>query len=255
MRLLKTISAIAIVISMTTATFADDIYLSFSNHGEGAGMAPSNTTMDFDGGTDIGATGSAYIWFQDGFNYTGAFLDAFTSDSSVVALTGFEVFQANTVLGTTPIGLRWDQSSIDANTDGGIMNPVTTSAEEIRGFRGFAVLESGINGDGSILANPNDATNGTGLFTDELFESGNGFLFARIDFQVVGSGTAVISSAAAAGHGSGAPIVGDDPMGNDTTLNPRFSSGVTINVSAIPEPTSATLLAMGLVGLVARRRR
>ena len=83
------------------------------------------------------------------------------------------------------------------------------------------------------------------IFLDFGYDAdADAFLFGRVGIEVVGEGVTDILIA-----------VGDGLIVHDNVaLSPSFGAG-TITGTAIPEPTTAGLLAMGLVGLVARRRR
>ena len=85
------------------------------------------------------------------------------------------------------------------------------------------------------------------MFLDTGYDAGaDAFLFGRVGIEVVGEGVTDINIA-----------VGDGLIvHNNVALSPSFGAGTITGVGdAIPEPTTAGLLAMGLVGLVARRRR
>lgn len=85
------------------------------------------------------------------------------------------------------------------------------------------------------------------IFLDFGYDAdADAFLFGRVGIEVVGEGVTDIQIA-----------VGDGLIVHDNVaLTPSFGAGTITGVGdAIPEPTTAGLLAMGLVGLVARRRR
>jgi hypothetical protein len=87
------------------------------------------------------------------------------------------------------------------------------------------------------------------IFIDQLYDANsNAFLFARIDFNVVGVGSSLFS--VEEGDGNGAPIVN-----NGQLVFPSFGSATLNGVNAIPEPASAGILLVCLAGLAARRRR
>ena len=99
-----------------------------------------------------------------------------------------------------------------------------------------------VAGDGII--NGND---GSGAFLDLGFDQGaDAFLFAEVTYNLVGDGSTSIDTVAGS-----IGIVHDG-----ATVNPAFgAANFSVGTSGVPEPTSAGLLALGLVGLVARRRR
>ena len=233
-------------VASTVNAGISDFYVSFSDLADGAN-APTNTNGTFDLASGV-TSGSAYIWINDGQNITGAFLDFVNSNTSVAAVTGFEVFNADIEFQPgVAVGERWDQSSLDANDSLAIV-----SDSGLEGIRGFAVIETGINGNPANLDDAADATNGTGMFTDALFVPGSGYLYGRVDFDILAVGTSAFDASASENFGEGAPIVGDGVL-----LTPSFG-GATLNVidsSQIPEPTGAAVLGiLGCLGLVRRKR-
>ena len=203
-----------------------DVYMSYSDFGDG--NAIDNTANS---SLSINDTGSLFIWVDENFSIdTGAFLDVTNDNTSVAEFTNATVFQYDITVGGTTVNTRWQNSAIDSGdlTAGFI--------DEMRGFR--------VNEGTGIL--PSQAT-GNSAFLDEGHDpSSNGFLFAQIDFVVVGEGTANFSLA-----------VGDGLIvDNGVELTPDFAgASLTVAGTAIPEPTTAGLLALGVCGIVARRRR
>ena len=231
MKLKKIISlAVAAMIAVCSSSAyagVSDIYVSFANVGDGG--AAGNTAAEF----EVGTSGSAFVWVDENFSIdTGAFLDVMSSNTNVLEFTGAEVFNPDILLfGTTPLDSRW-QSAGEQGVSAGLIDELN----------GFAVTE----GTGIIPTNVPGVLDGMGLdFVDDLYDaSSNGFLFARIDFDVVGVGNATISLA------TGDGLV----VNNDVELSPSYGAA-SVTGTAIPEPTSATILALGLAGLVTRRRR
>ena len=160
----------------------------------------------------------------------GAFLDIFSNTAGVIEFGTAETFDFDLLVGGQPSGLT------RLNAEGiGTFDPEAdlNSYEEVAGFT--------VTGQGIVNAN-----NGSGVFTDAGFNMDNqAFLWGQLDFTVVGEGSTDISA-----------VAGDGMIVNgDSVVDAAFTTA-TINVGAtIPEPTTAGLLACGLVGLVARRRR
>ena len=157
-----------LLMGATTAFGEGDIYVSFSKFG--AGNASTNTQRL----GLVGDVGSVYIWINDNFEIdTGAFFNIETTSAGVIEFTGVEVFNPNiTVAGDTVIGQRWEE------VDGGTM-----TANQITNFGAFQVSGSGFGIDSE-----NNST--TSPFSDELHDpTSNAFLFARVDYQIVGTGT------------------------------------------------------------------
>ena len=80
---------------------------------------------------------------------------------------------------------------------------------------------------------------------DPLFDATDGALVARIDFDIVGDGTTEFTLG-----------IGDSGFFvlPDTPVTPTFGSA-TLTVETVPEPSSAILLILGSVAMVARRKR
>ena len=164
----------------------------------------------------------------------GAFIDVFSSAAGVIEFTAAETFDYWVSVGGSPIGNRL----ADANGGGGSFGPAdSVTADFIDEMSAFTVT----GGPGILEAN-----NGTGAFLDEGYDASNdGFNWGRIDFNVIGNGTTDITGAA-----------GDGQIVNGGDVVPAVFTTATVTVgNPVPEPTTAGLLAVGLAGLVARRRR
>ena len=104
---------------------------------------------------------------------------------------------------------------------------------------GVAVLAAGVN----------PALGAAGL-DPEFDVDANAFRVARIDFDIIGSGDADITLAVGANQ-----FFSD--LTPDILLSPTLGAGsITVTgVPAVPEPSAMGILALGLVGFFARRRR
>lgn len=226
---MKTLIRFAVVAAMAVlpaiaSAGVSDIFVSFSGFGDGDA---ATNTMNVD--LTEGSSGTAYIWVNDTFSLdTGAFLDITNTDTSVLQFTGATVFNPDIVVtGGTPVDSRW-QSFDSGDITAGFIDELNA----------FAVTD----GTGIL---PSQTTGNT--FSDELHDpSSNAFLFASIDFDVVGEGSADIFL------GIGDGLIVDD----NVELSPNFgAANVLVKPAGIPEPTSAVVLMLGAFGLVARRRR
>lgn len=221
--------AVAALLACPAMVNANDIFVSFSAFGDGDAI--SNTNAEFDA---LGS-GTAYIWVADTFQIdTGAFLDIFNSNTGVIELTGAEVFNPGVFVGATQVDTRFQPDGGTGISTGG----QGISAGLIDEVFGFSVNE----GTGIL---PSQTTGST--FEDAGHDPlSNAFLFASVDFNIVGDGNAEISL----GIGDGLIVDGG------VELTPRFSAAtISVATDAIPEPTSAALLAVGMVALVSRRKR
>ena len=103
----------------------------------------------------------------------------------------------------------------------------------------------------TIIGGPGivESNNGSGVFFDTGYNiSNDGFLWGRIDFNVVGIGQTEITGG-----------TGDGGIVNGSVIVPAVFTTATVNVveggPEVPEPTAVGLLALGFAGLATRRRR
>ena len=215
----KFLTAAVLVASLCfgTAVQASDIYLA---------NADGTTTLDISGGI---TSGTINVYVSDTYSIdTGAFLNAFGGDG--ISITGATVFNPDILVGgVADVDDRWQ------STGGGAV-----SGDDLLNFNGFAVTE----GTGIL---PSQSTGNQ--FEDQGHVAGLGFLFAELAWELTGPANLGGDNIAEITLGVGDGLV----VNNNVELQPDFGSYTITN--AIPEPTSAGLLALGLVGLVARRRR
>ena len=174
--------------------------------------------------TGVGAvTGSVFLFADENVDFNSADIDFTNSDSSVVAFTSGTAFDT--------VGNKFlAPPAIDSPSD-----PNGPSATDGRYFAASA-LELGID--------PANAA------TDPEFRAGaNGFLLARVDYDIIGPGTANFDLIR-----GGLGIVNIVAGGVAEQIPATFGSA-SVTVVAVPEPSSAILLILGAAGMVARRSR
>lgn len=222
---LSLVMAIA-VMSVSSVNAQGDFFFTFAQ-----GDANADQSMDF----EVGDMGQLWIYWStngpaDSDLSVGAFLDITSSNSGVIEFTAAETFDYDLLVGGNPSGLtRLNDEGIGA---------VPVTPDFIDELAGFTVTGGGIL----------EANNGSGVFTDAGFTASNdGFEFGLVNFNVIGEGTTDITATG-----------GDGLIVNAGVEVDAVFTTATINVGGgndIPEPTTAGLLALGLGGLVARRRR
>ena len=209
--------AVATVACCSSSIFAQDIFLSFD-----ADALTTSTTLSAPGSS------TAFLFSREGFVHRGIDLVISGSDGAVAQFTGGEIF----LTGEVPAP-PFDVLGPAARFDGQTTEVTDTQIDVIAG----AVTTVGV--DGGSLFDPAVA--------------GVGVLLGQFEFDAIGGGTSTFSLDF---DPDNAPFGVIDASGGiqDTT---SLGSGITVTVegAAIPEPTSTGLLAMGLIGLVARRRR
>ena len=216
--------AVATVVCCSTSMFAqDDLFLTFSA-----------TALITDTTAGEGASGSAYIFSREGLSFRGLDLNINGTDGSVAAFTDAEIF-LNGAVPPPPLDVAGARtrffnngSSILTDTELDVSAAVVALPENLGG--------PVVGVDGGSALDPAVA--------------GVGVLVGRIGFDTLSEGETTFILGF---NDNGIIDVNNQVVQDSTTLG----SGITLTVesSAIPEPSSAALLVMGLVGFTARRRR
>ena len=218
--------AAAILISCPALVFSQDIFFLFGGSLPEAGGGPATNSLFFD---DTVSSGSVNIYTRSGFNFDAADLNFFSSDASVAQITGGEVFNPMVSFGGIGgdvggfFGPRFDSAVITAGAGGASANL-------------FAVSVLGING-ATIFLPPGNP------FFDSTIGPFGSTLLARLDYDIVGTGTAEFS------FGLGAQGVLALPA---TVLDPTFGNAT---LTSVPEPSSSIALMVGCVAMIARRKK
>ena len=163
-------------------------------------------------------TGEVNIYARNGFDFQAAEFSFTSGDTAVAAFTGGTGL--NPAVG--PFGDRFD---VDPTVE-------TTSADGSTGrFIGVGILGLGVS---SAFAD-----------FDPTFDAGlDAFLLGTVEFDIVGGGEVEF----------GLEASGNGVLADGVLVDPVFGGPVTL-INAIPEPSSAILLALGFAGYAARRRR
>ena len=163
-------------------------------------------------------TGEVNIYARNGFDFQAAEFSFTSGDTAVAAFTGGTGL--NPAVG--PFGERFD---VDPTVE-------TTSADGSTGrFIGVGILGLGVSSAFSAF--------------DPTFDAGlDAFLLGTVEFDIVGGGEVEF----------GLEASGNGVLADSALVDPVFGGPVTL-INAIPEPSSAILLALGFAGYAARRRR
>lgn len=168
----------------------------------------------------VGTSGTAYIFSDGMFEFDALDLNFTSSDASVLLLTGGTAF--NDPFNVLPApAFNSSELTINSGSDGNLFS--------------INLTENGIRASVSPLFNPH-------------WEAGVGpngaVLLASVDYDLVGDGNATLGFSLG---NQGALRLPSE------VLTPSFGNA-TVS-TAIPEPTSASLLVLGVIGMVARRGR
>ena len=199
---------------------AQDLFISFDR-------ASNATTTN----GDVGTSGSFFILSDQPFAFDALDLDIATSDSSVLLLTGGTAFNGFYV-GNPIVSRAFNAASLTLSPD----SSGNVNGDEARLFLAN-ITEFGIIPVAAEFHTEFEAGPG----------SGNGaIVLAEVNYDIVGSGAADLTLSLGAQGALSLP---------DQVLNPTLGSAFLVGVAAIPEPSTATLLVLSAVGMVAGRRR
>ena len=216
--------AVATVVCCSTSMFAqDDLFLSFSD-----------TALITDDTAGEGASRSAYIFSREGLRFRGLDLNINGTDGSVAAFTDAEIF-LNGAVPPPPLDVAGARSRFLVNG-----SSILTDTELDASAAVVALPEN--------LGGPVVGVDGGSALDPAV--AGVGVLVGRIGFDTLSEGETTFILGF---NDNGIIDVNNQVVQDSTTLG----SGITLTVesSSIPEPSSAALLVMGLVGFTARRRR
>ena len=194
---------------------------------------------------------------RNGFNFDAVEIDLVSSDNSVATITSGAINNASfsppftaTVFNNAAVDLNAN-GVLDTFIDGdgntvvetGDINslPGVVDASGLITFQGFSINQQGVE-------------SGFAAFNTAFDIDADAFLLATFNFDIVGAGEATFALQTTASDAFGGPT-GFFTIPEAVELDAVFGDGATLTVTAVPEPSSALLLGMGLVGFAARRRR
>ncbi len=160
---------LAVMLSLCcTGSYAQQVFVSF---GQGLEVSSSAAANVADG------TGSAYIYSSGDFDIDAFELFVSTTDDSVIQFTNAEIFNSQIATDTTVLGIRWDGLPRDEVIDATLARFVGISVLEYGTEPALAAFDEDFD---ALAANPDGRPGGS-------------FLLARIDYDIVGAGTADIT--------------------------------------------------------------
>ena len=224
---------LAVVALSTTNVFAQgDFFWSTSELNSGATNSAANVELG------VGETGSLYLYYSIANSEldTGAGLDLSFTNNGIINFTAAETFDFDILVADTPFDTRWADVDASGSPTGGFFGAASdVGPDSVTGLNAFTITA----GTGIIAQNTGPIFFDTGYDADA-----DAFLFARFDFVAVAEGDTSLNT-----------VAGQIGIVHDAAaISPSFGAA-NFTVTSVPEPTSAMLLAGGMIGLIVRRRR
>jgi len=255
--------AVLAVGACSTGLVAQDIFVSF-----GTGMDVGNTSATVD---VADGSGTGFVFVRNGFNFDGVEVDLVSSDNSVAQITSGAINNASFSAPFT--ATIFNNAAVDLNANGVLDTFVDGDGNTVVETGDINSIPGVVDASGLITfqaqsINQQGLESGFAAFNTAFDADANAFRLATFDFDIVGAGEATLALQTTDDDTFAGPT-GFLTIPEGVSLNPVFGSAtLTVEgpvdgggggggggVPAIPEPSSAVLLALGLAGFAARRRR
>ena len=220
MKSMLTLGSALVVAGATGSAQAVDIFF-----GDNASAPVDNPAISL---SPDATSGSLYVLVNtdpEGYAFDNGSLGVSVSSSAsgVINITGATVFNPSFFGGFAE---RWTSTSV-----------VGAGPDGVDELLGLAVGSAGL--DGGL---PAEGENG-----DPNFNANGDFVFAKIDYDVIGSGSTILEIGEIGRQGDFLAQGGVGDVSGDVAFG-------TATISVIPEPASLALLGLGGVALLGRRR-
>jgi len=228
MKLLTSSIVILVLVAVSIST-ASGATLFLSDKGLGAGPIMANPVI-----TPAAGTNTLYLWADMGATeiINGLGIDIVASSPAAVSASASVIENPNVVLGD-----RWN-TPVNSGTPG--------SPELVGGIAAISVNAVGLSGNPQLQG------------FDPTYDAGSGFyLVGHVDYTYNGGQTDVFieTNATTISYQAGGPMIGFGS--GDAQVDPRVQGvrSVAFDARIVPEPMTMSLLAMGGIAVLLRKRR
>lgn len=242
MKAIKGLSVVLVLLLVAGSAQAGAITFFLSDKGLGEGATPGNPVITL---PSVGATDTLYIWANDDVKVIGTGFNVIANDPSIVQATANQMYDASYSQAMPPATYYWWGLPIG----NGVLGDLVTSINCVA----LSATRTVVGLDPAWKVN--------GLMN---YESAAGaWLIGEITVQATAEGVTPV-------HFTVSPAFIAPAVGQASTLDVYFGTGdahvqgnsvgietavADATIEVLPEPATLTLLGVGVVGLLARKRR